>query len=352
MGPVIDYSRRRAALAKVLDDSGLDSFLVTSETNVSYLSGFIGHDSLLLITKKKNFFITDSRYIEDAASTVKGFEIELVSSSTYDTIESLVGASGARRVGFEAVNLPYAVALRLKKILGKVGFVATRDVVENIRALKDEAELESIKKSIRLTKDVLARAISFVKPGVSEASVSRMIEIEFIRSGARIGFDPIVASGANSSKPHARPQGTAIKKDSVVMMDIGCNLDGYCSDITRMLFLGRVKERFKKIYTIVRKAQEEAIAKIRPGARVRDIDAAGRGHIERAGFGKYFGHSLGHGVGMEVHEQPSISKLSEIVLKPGMVFTVEPAIYIPRLGGVRIEDMVTVTDKGCELLTR
>ncbi len=347
----IDYNNRVTLLQNELKNRKLDSFLVTNETNVTYLSGFYGHDSLLLLTKNRKFFITDSRYIEEAHDTLTGFDIKLVKHSTYKTIEVLIKKNRLKRIGFESMNLPYEAVVRLKNLIGPK-LVPIKDLIEDLRSVKDDVELRLIKASIRLTKGVLDRILNFVKPGQSEYFLSRKIECEFIRENARTAFEPIVASGKNSSKPHARSSYAKISNNSFVMIDIGCNLNGYNSDLTRMIIIGEIKNKFKKMYDTVRRAQERAINKIRQGVRASDVDCAARNYIQSQGFGKYFGHSVGHGVGMDVHEGPSISKMSETILRIGMIFTVEPAIYIPKFGGVRIEDMVRVTERGCEILTR
>lgn len=330
---------------------GLDSFLVTNPTNVSYLSGFRGHDSSLLITRKRGCFLTDSRYFEEAAGEVRGFDIRLVRESTYSQIADIIKAQKLKRVGFESMSLPYAVAERLKGIVGAGKLEGVKGLVEECRAVKDDREIELIRRSIRLAKAVLEKILKLAGPGSSEDELTRLIELEFIKKGAHAAFAPIVASGPRSSMPHAISSRAMIRKNSLVMIDLGCSLDGYNSDITKTLYTGRTKGRLEKIFDVVRRAQSLAIERIRPGKRASEIDYAARGHIHKNGFGKYFGHSLGHGVGMDVHEEPTISKMSKVILKPGMVFTIEPAIYIPKLGGVRIEDMVLVTNNGCEVLT-
>lgn len=352
MTTALAYKKRLAALEDRIKKKGLDSLLVTNEANVTYLTGFCGNDSALLLTSKKKFFLTDSRFVEEASGTVKGFEIVLIRRSTYEALRDLVKDLGIRKMGFEAMNLPYEVGARLGDLLKPVKLVPTKDLVEDGRVIKDGPETALIRKAIRLTRDVFDRAVRLARPGATEEAVSRAIEAAFIERGARAAFDPIVASGANSSKPHARPGRTRIGKNSFVMLDIGCRLNSYCADLTRMLVLGRCADRFRTIYRVVEHAQELAIAEITPGAKIADVDRAARRYIDDNGFGKYFGHALGHGVGMEVHEKPSISGLSTEVLKAGMVFTVEPAVYVPGFGGVRIEDMVLVTDTGHEILTR
>ncbi|MFA6142271.1 MAG: Xaa-Pro peptidase family protein [Candidatus Omnitrophota bacterium] len=346
-----DINNRIALLNKEAAKRRLDGFLVTNQANASYLSGFLGHDAIIIAGSKRNFFITDSRYIEESRKNIKGFDIRLVKTSTYDTIEEIVREGRFKRIGFESSNLPYEVALRLKGYIGKSALVPVKGLVESLRAIKDEGEISLIKKSVSLAKEVFEYAAGYIKPGISEESISKRIEIEFIRRGARNAFDAIVAGGANSSMPHARPGKLVFKKNDFVMIDMGCNLNGYCSDITRMVMIGKADARFRKIYAIVCEAHDMAIEMIKPGVRIAEVDRRARTHIQSRGFGKCFGHSLGHGVGMDVHEEPSISRTSEELLRPGMVFTIEPAIYIPGFGGVRIEDMVLVTKNGCAVLS-
>jgi Xaa-Pro aminopeptidase len=347
----MDYKRRIALLKDRIKASGLDSFLVTDDTNVAYLSGFSGHDSLILVTPKKTFFITDSRYIQEARKSLDGFTVELASSTAYVAVREIAKASGMKRLGFESMDIPYAAATRLKDSLAGIKFIAINSAVEELREVKEPAEVRSIIKSIALAKTVFRKTLSLIRPGATEQSLARYIETEFLKKNARTAFDPIVAAGANSSKPHAVPGPARIRNNSFVMIDMGCRLRGYCSDMTRTVLLGAMKDKFAEIYTVVREAQKRAIGKIRSGVRISEVDFAARGYIHSKGYGKYFGHSVGHGVGMKVHELPSVSRISKDFLKKGMITTIEPAIYIPGFGGVRIEDMVLVTDKGCEILT-
>lgn len=347
-----DYKSRLKDVRKELKDKHLDSLLVTNETNVRYLSGFTGNDSLLVITPDSQFFLTDSRYTEEAKETVSLFTIIEVTSSTYDAIGRIAKKNSLKFMGFESMNLPYGIARKLEEYIGRARLRPAVNIVESLRAIKDAREIELIKKSARLNKIVLEDIIDGIRPGVSEKALSEKIECEFIRRGAKSSFQTIVACGKNCSKPHAHPLDTKIAKDDVVMIDIGCSLDYYNSDMTRMVLLGRVKDKIKEIYSIVKMAQDMAIANIRPGRQISQIDSTARNYISNKGYGRCFGHSLGHGIGMDVHEEPSISPRNKGTLKTGMVFTVEPAIYLPGIGGVRIEDMVLVTKKGCEILTR
>lgn len=346
-----DYKRRLKSLRATLKKSGLESILVTNETNVRYLSGFKGGDSFILVTPDTQFFLTDSRYTEEAKSSIKGFIITEVAASIYDTLGNIVKKNRIRKIGFESMNLPYEAAKRLESHVGAAKLIRTINVVEKIRSIKDPREIDAIKRSIGVTVKVLKKIVKSVRPGVSEKHLSGLIEQEFIANGARTAFDAIAAHGKNCSKPHAHPTDEKIAGNDIVMLDIGCRLDFYNSDITRMVLIGKVKDKIKEIYGIVSSAQKRAIDMIAPGVDISRIDSAGRDFIESKGYGKFFGHSMGHGVGMDVHEEPSISKNNKGVLSAGMIFTVEPAIYLPGIGGVRIEDMVLVTDKGCKILT-
>ena len=351
MMPQTAFNRRSALLKDELRLRSLDSFLVTKDVNVSYLSGFSGHDAVMVVTPRKSFLIADSRYIEDARDSVKGLEVRLVRRSSYESIREIVSDYRLKRIGFESMDLPYEAANRLKRFVSGASLLPVKDLVEETRSVKDADEITSIKRSIRLTKKILEDVLALIRPGMSEESIAKKLEIAFLERGAKPGFELIVAADANSSKPHACPTAKKILKNSFVMIDVGCSFKEYNSDMTRMVLMGRVSERIRKIYEIVRAAQVKAIDMIAPGVEIAKIDAAARECIQDEGFGKYFGHALGHGVGMEVHEKPTVSGVSEGVLKSGMVFTVEPAIYIPKFGGIRLEDMVLVTDKGCEVLT-
>lgn len=349
---MFDYKKRLRYLRKILSQKSVEAFLVTDETNVTYLSGFEGSDSLILVTPDSQFFLTDSRYTEEAAQTVRGFNIVEVTSSLYGEIGSILKKGRIKKMGFESMNLPFEVAKRLEGLIRPTRLLPIRNAVEALRVVKDAEEIACIKKSVSLAKDIMRYVMGEVRPGKSEKYLSGLAECAFLKKGAKVAFEPIVACGKNSSKPHAHPGSAKVWKNDFVMVDIGCNLNHYNSDMTRMALTGKVKDKFKEIYSIVRTAQEKAFSAVRPDAKASEVDAAGRGHINKKGYGKLFGHSLGHGIGMGVHEEPNISARSTDILRPGMVFTVEPAIYIPGFGGVRIEDMVLVTKNGREILTR
>ena len=350
---VLNHKKRLSGLRQAMKKVSLDSFLVTNSTNVSYLSGFRGTDAVMLVTADDGYFLTDSRYIEEARKEIAGhLHVRLVEESTFFSIEGIVKSDKLKALGFESMDLSYSVAHRLKDLLSKTGFVPVKNLIETLRSIKDPGEVDRIRGAVKLAKEVFERAAGSVRPGASEELIKRKIELDLVSRGSACAFEPIIASGLNSSKPHARATNRSFKNNDFVMIDMGAKVDGYNSDLTRTIVLGRVNKKFREIYKTVGQAQLKAIDRIIPGAKASDIDKAGRDHIRKSGFGKYFGHSLGHGVGMDVHEEPSISPSSKTRLAAGMVFTVEPAIYIPGFGGVRIEDMVLVTKNGCEILTR
>ena len=351
--PALNHKKRLCVLRQAMRKASLDSFLVTSATNVSYLSGFRGTDAVVLITPDKGYFLTDSRYIEEAKKEISGnLNVRLVKESIFTSVNDIVTSQKLKNLGFESMDLPYGVANRLKILLSKIEFTPVKNLVESLRSIKDAGEIERIRKAVKLAKEVFERAAGSVRPGASEEFIKRKIELDLVSKGSSCAFESIIASGENSSKPHARATDRPFKNNDFVMIDMGAKVDGYNSDLTRTVVLGKVQAKFRKIYKTVGQAQLKAIARITSGAKASDIDKAGRDHIKKSGFGKYFSHSLGHGVGMSVHEEPSISPSSKTILAEGMIFTVEPAIYIPGFGGVRIEDMVLVTKSGCEILTR
>ena len=347
----MNFRKRLAALIKRIDEESAGAFLVTNATNVTYLTGFRGHDSFLLITGRKRYFITDSRYLEEARDTVKGFELVLVKESTYDAVASVAKDIRAKEMGFEAMSLPYGAFSNLRKALKGVRLVPLKDIVEGLRTIKDSDEMSAIRKAAALTGSIYKNFRRLVRTGVTEEGLSRALKADIAKSGAETAFDPVVAFDADAAKPHAIPGKAKVGRDCVIMADMGVKLNGYNSDMTRTILLGDVKPRVRKIFDIVRKALDIAIEKIAPGVKASEIDSAARGFIRSGGYGGYFGHALGHGVGMDVHEGPSISRHNSKPLEEGMVFTVEPAIYIPKFCGVRIEEMVLVTGRGCEVIT-
>ncbi len=341
-------------LKRRLRKERLDGLLVTKSENVSYLSGFSQDEACLLITQKKDFFITDFRFYQQAKNEIKDFSTELIDQNGYfKTIVLLIEKSNLKRIGFEAKDISYGQVSKVRDMLKKQEFVPSYDLVELFRVIKGPSEVSVIKKAIGINKAVLRAARGNINAATTEKDLAALIEFRMRQKGAdTAAFDTIVLSGRRCSLPHGRPSGKRFVNGEPVMVDCGVNLNGYNSDLTRMFFSGKILPVIKKIYSTVRMAQDAAFGKIRPGVRAHQVDKAARDCIKKQGWGNFFGHALGHGIGREVHELPSISARSEAVLMPGMVFTVEPAIYLPGIGGVRIEDIVLVKDSRMEILSR
>lgn len=348
----MDYEKRLLLLDRELDAASLDSLLVTTAHNVTYLTGFGGHDAALLITRTRRYFITDCRYLEEASGTVRGFNIVLAKGSLESTVRTLAAKARLRKVGVESMNLPYErYRLLCTTIRGVAAPAPHRDIVERLREIKDPDEAAKLRQAAKLARSLLCRFSETVMEGETEVALATRLKMECLKHKSVSSFEPIVAIGPSASRPHAIPGEQKVSKDCAIMIDLGVTFDGYCSDITRTVFIGSTAGRIRRIFDVVRSAQEKAIKKIAPGVRICDIDRAARRFITGRGFGRYFGHALGHGVGLDVHERPAVSKRNRAPLREGMVFTVEPAIYIPGVCGVRIEDMVLVTAGGCEVMT-
>ena len=348
-------SARLEKLRQKLMEEELDAILITQPENRRYLSGFTGSAGVLLISAEQAILATDFRYYEQVAREAPRFQLAKIESGEkfVDLLPDLIAQVGARRVGFEAAHLPYAQYQEWAEVAEGFELVPTKEWVEDLRAVKDEGELEAIRRAVALADEAMAHILNVMEPGMTERAVAWEIEAYMRTHGAdKAAFDIIVASGPKGAMPHARPGDAPLRAGEPIVMDIGARMDGYHSDLTRTVCLGEPDDRFREIYDIVLRAQLAAEEGIRAGMTGREADALARSVIEEAGYGEYFGHGLGHGVGLAVHEKPRLSKLSEEeVLQPGMVVTIEPGIYLPDWGGVRIEDMVVVGEDGVEVLT-
>lgn len=328
-----------------------DALLVSNIKNIRYLSGFTGSSAHILITAGKKFFLTDSRYATQVAGEVKGYRVKICARAV-EAISAIIAAEKARTVAFESDFVTHDAFLRLKKQLPSVKLKPMPGVSSKARQLKDPFEVDRITDSVRVLDMGFEEAVRVVRAGTAEKEAASLIEFAFREAGADgLAFDTIVASGPRAALPHAKASDRKIRKGELVVVDMGVLLDGYNSDATRTLCVGRPTAEQKKVYRTVLDAQRRAIDRVAPGVKAADVDAAARKTIEKAGYGKYFGHATGHGVGLDVHEGPSVGPLSKERLAPGMVITVEPGIYIPGWGGVRIEDMLLVTKDGFEVLT-
>lgn len=353
--PDRSHSRRLAQVQKSFAAKGIDGFFVTAKENVTYLSGFNNDESFLFITRRARYFLTDSRYVEEARKEAVGFSIVLRGSQSYpEMLRALADKEKCARIGFEASKVSHAFYISMCKALGTARLVPVHCLVEKLRAKKEPLEIRHIRKAVEITAAGVRHLAATLAPGMTEKEIQARLEYQTKMLGSeKPAFDIIIAAGAKSSMPHAVSDDRSVVRDEdMVLVDMGVVSGGYHSDLTRCFFLGKIPPFKRKIYDIVLQAQERGIRRIKPGIAVREIDAACRGYIEKRGYGRLFGHGTGHGVGLEIHEAPTVSGKSSEVLEPGMVVTVEPGIYLPGRFGVRIEDMVLVTDKGHEVLTR
>jgi Xaa-Pro aminopeptidase len=342
---------------------GADALLVTQPENRRYLSGYRATDLsiaessgfLLVPTRGTPLLITDSRYQLQAEKEAAGFEVVLLRGSFLGALKRLLGRLGLRQLTFESHYMLYGAAMGLMDV-GKKQGIEVKPVscmIEKLRIRKTPEEIQKIRQSVLLNETVFQEVFARLKPGQTEREVALAIESTMMQRGAEApAFPTIVAAGPNAALPHAVPTDRIINKGETIIIDMGLKLEGYCSDMTRTVVLGKPDKSTVKIIRLVRRAQRAALKIIKAGISARDADSAAREVISEAGYGKNFGHGLGHGVGLAVHEAPSLNRMRRNKLQPGMVVTVEPGIYLPGLGGVRLENMVVVEEKGCTILNR
>jgi len=331
----------------------LPAILITDPINRYYVSGFRGSAGALLISKKAALLLTDFRYIESASSQTTGYEIVKVDRGVAKAFPDLLRKAGVDRVGFESAHVTYAAYQEWTEGVPAEALVPVYGMVENLRSVKEQEEIALIREAVSISDGAYEHLKKFIRPGMAEKDVAWELEVWMRTHGAEdVAFDSIVASGPNGAMPHAVPSERAIRQGEPVVVDIGARVRGYHSDMTRTFCLGVGDETFHRVYDIVLEAQETAEKRLRPGMQGSEGDALARDIIAAAGHGDEFGHSLGHGVGLAVHELPRLAASSEDVLEPRQVVTVEPGIYIPGWGGVRIEDTVLVTRAGVEILTQ
>ncbi len=334
----------------ILSKYKLDAFLVTELKNIRYLSGFSGSNAQILITRKNKYFFTDSRYLEQSRIEVKkNFQV-IIYKKLEDELKKILEKESLKSIGFEAKNLSYFNYENYKNRL-KVELVPLYDTVENFRAVKKRSEISKIKKAVKVAEKSLENIKNFLFENITEKKFATLLEFEMLSQGAEDkSFPTIVATGKRSSVIHGTASNKKITRESAILIDFGCVVNGYCSDKTVTL-INESNSKAKRIYNIVKDAKNFAIESIKPGMKAKDIDRIARDYIDKKGFGKFFLHSLGHGVGLDVHEKPTVSPLSEDILEEGMVITVEPGIYLEGEFGVRLEDMVYINSQSAELIT-
>lgn len=346
-------NNRTSALRELLVEQRLDALLVTRPANLRYFSGFTGTDGALIITANETIFLTDSRYTIQANE-----EVAVDQRREYAVqAEGIVAALGdccARKVGYEAENLTCAALERLQVRSGQgIEWVGLDRPMLALRGIKDNVEIAALERAAHLAAAAFEEIVPLLQPGLAEREVALALEFAMRRLGGdEKSFDLIVASGGRGALPHGAASDRLLRNGELVTIDFGLRLHGYCSDETVTLAIGEIDAELERVYDTVYQAQQQALAAIRPGVPLKEIDAVARNVIAEAGYGPFFGHGLGHGVGLEVHEYPTLSPRSVDTAEVGMVFTVEPGIYLSGKGGVRLEDMVVVTAEGCRKLTR
>ncbi len=358
------YRRRVEQIREQLSRLGIDGFLVLIEENRRYLTGFTGEDGqfnesagIILITRDRTLLATDSRYDLQAKGETHGVEIVKYPKGWAVDLPDIVRDMNIRTLGFESARMSVLQHNKLvegfKRHLSGVDMRPMDNIVEPLREKKDDHEVAITRRAVAAAESAFEHLLPRIKPGARESELAWALEEELRRAGAEgPSFPIIVASGPNSALPHATPGHREITGGEPILFDWGARIDGYCSDISRTVFIGPPNETFNRVFTVVRDAQRKAIDAVRPGASGRDLDAVARSHIDSTEFADRFGHSLGHGTGLAIHEGPKLSPISNCILAAGMIVTVEPGIYIPGWGGVRLENQILVTESDAEILNQ
>ncbi len=338
-------------LRNLFQEQDIDGVLITSGYNRRYMTGFSGSAGVAIISGEQAVFITDFRYVEQATSQLNGYEVVEHKASILDEIAIQVERLGIKKLGFEEEHVSFQTYRTYKNGI-HASLVPLSGVIEKLRLIKTDAEIKILKDATEIADNAFQHILTYIKAGIKEIDVSNELEFYMRKQGAiSSSFDIIVASGYRSALPHGVASDKIIESGDFVTLDFGAYYKGYCSDITRTVSVGKPSAELKNIYDIVLESQLRGMAGIRPGITGKEADALTRDYITEKGFGEFFGHSTGHGIGLEVHEGPSLSKKSDMLLEPGMVVTVEPGIYVAGLGGVRIEDDTVVTKEGNQSLS-
>ncbi|MGD8453034.1 MAG: Xaa-Pro peptidase family protein [Phycisphaerae bacterium] len=346
------YSERIAGLRAQMVRRGLDGYLIVNRMDQYWLTGFTGEDGQVLLTPRAVVLLTDGRFSEAADLQAPYARKVVRKTRTPATNAKEIARHKLGKLGFDPDHVSVADFTALKKLVKPTKLVAASGLTHAARLLKDAGEVAAIRKAIDVAEKAFRRLCKWLKPGVTEREVAARLEYEMQMLGAQgPSFSTIVAVGANSSLPHYEPGTTVVANGLPILIDWGARVNWYCSDLTRMIWLGKPPAKMVEINRIVHEAHDAAIAAVRPGMTANDVDKVARNHIKKAGYGPAFSHSLGHGMGLDIHEPPWVRVGSDTVLEPGAVFTIEPGIYLPGVGGVRIEDDVLVTKTGCEVLT-
>ncbi|MCH7321851.1 Xaa-Pro peptidase family protein [Solibacillus sp. MA9] len=339
-----------AKLRQALIDNQVDAILITNEYNRRYMTGFTGTAGVAIVSQNDAVFITDFRYTEQAAAQIKDFRIEQHKGTIFEEVANQAAIMGVKTLAFEKDAMHYGT-YEVYKSSVKADFVPLSGVIEKIRLIKSQEEINIIKVACEIADNAFTHILNFIKPGITELDVSNELEFFMRKQGATSSsFDIIVASGLRSALPHGVATDKIIETGDFVTLDFGAYYNGYISDITRTVAVGQPSEQLVEMYNAVLESQLLALEKVGPGMTGAQADAVSRDYLKSKGLGEAFGHSLGHGIGLEVHEGPGLNFRSEVVLEPNMVVTIEPGVYIPGVGGVRIEDDILITETGNEIL--
>ena len=351
MKPAI-YSDRQEKLKSVLSKQGIDGIIITNLTSIRYICGFTGSSATCLILPENQYFISDGRYTEQSKKQVSGFSLiienlshlELLSAKKKNLIPD------GLKLGFEGDHLSVSQYNTMIDLFSKTDWVCTKGILEDLQAVKDKSELNAIRTAVEITDAAYEKVLPLVREGVTEKEIANELVMYYRREADGEAYPPIVAGGPNSALPHAVPSDREFQKGDFIVIDAAAKYAGYHADMTRTPVLGEATEKHREIYGIVKEAQELAVSAAKAGVSCKELDAIPRNIIDKNGYGEYFNHGTGHGLGLEIHTQPRLSKLSEQVVQVDNVVTVEPGIYLPGWGGVRIEDDIIIEKDGCEVL--
>ena len=347
----MDFRGRQKKLRATLEKRKLDALVVTHLPNVRYLCGFTGSAGVFLAAPRAVFF-TDGRYTEQASAQVEGARVSIASKGMFPAVAAACAKLGLKRIAIESEHLTVAQCSGLKALGKGIKLVRLAGAVEELRAEKDAAEIELLRNAVNLSSRLFRPLLKALRGGAAESAIAGKLEFMARRAGAeRMSFETIVASGRRSALPHGVASSAKLPTEGFVVLDYGVVLDGYCSDMTRTVHLGKASAEARRLYMAVLDAQQAAIGAVRAGVTAGEIDRAARQELRRARLDRFFTHSTGHGVGLEIHEFPRLAAGSDTILQPGMIITIEPGVYLPGKCGIRIEDMLLVTEREYDILT-
>ncbi|MBZ0255829.1 Xaa-Pro peptidase family protein [bacterium] len=350
----MDYASRKAAIRRKVEEAGADWFFVTNLFNIRYLCGFTGSHAYLFVNRDRLVFITDGRYDQQVREEVKGCEIVIQGTrKDHEAAADALGDLSNARVLFESGHCTFAKFQQWQDKLPAKEYIGQDGMVESLRVVKDEDEIAALRRALEVAEQAHLKSLDFLKEGITERELAHFLEDEMWKGGAqKESFDSLILFGERSSLPHGKPSDRKLKKGDIVLTDFGCLLDGYCSDITRTVCFGEPSDEVRSMYQAVLDSHLAAADAIQAGMTGKEADLSSRRVIEEAGRKDQFIHGLGHGVGLEIHESPRLSYIAEGVLQAGHVVTIEPGVYVPEIGGIRLENMAVVREGGCEVLNQ